>query len=110
MEVVVHNPKVKRKQNKKRKRKSGFHIIALAVFVVFLVMAFNTVSLQKDKKALENQYWELEEKLQDEQERSKFLKDRAAYMQTTRYIEEIARERLGLVYKEEIIFRPETEE
>ena len=64
----------------------------------------------EEKDALEKQYSELEEKLQDEQDRSEILKDRAAYMQTTRYIEEIARERLGLVYKEEIIFRPESQE
>lgn len=105
MEVVARNPKVRRKQ----KRKSGLKIIALAVFVVFLVMVTNSVSLEQEKKALEKQYSELEEKLQNEQERSEILKDRAAYMQTTRYIEEIARERLGLVYEEEIIFRPESQ-
>lgn len=105
MEVVARNPKIRRKQ----KRKSGLKIIALAVFVVFLVMVTNSVSLEQEKKALEKQYSELEEKLQSEQERSEILKDRAAYMQTTRYIEEIARERLGLVYEEEIIFRPESQ-
>lgn len=104
MKVVARNPK-----NKRRKNKNNFTVIALAVFVLFIVMAFNTFSVQKDKNALETQYSELEEKLQDEQERSELLKDRAAYMQTTRYIEEIARERLGLVYEEEIIFRPEEE-
>ena len=106
MKVVARNPKVKRKQ----RRQNGLRIIALAVIVVFAVMAYNSVSLQKDKRALEKQYSELEEKLQNEQERSEILKDRAAYMQTTRYIEEIARERLGLVYEEEIIFRPESQE
>ena len=107
MEVVARNPKVR---NKRKKKKSGLKIIALAVFVLSVVMASNTFSVQKDKDVLEKQYSELEEKLQSEQERSELLKDRAAYMQTTRYIEEIARERLGLVYEEEIIFRPETEE
>ena len=72
-------------------------------------MVSNSVSLEQEKKTLEKQYSELEEKLQNEQERSEILKDRAAYMQTTRYIEEIARERLGLVYEEEIIFRPESQ-
>ena len=45
-----------------------------------------------------------------EQERSDFLTERRAYMQTTRYIEEMAREKLGLVYPDEIIFRPIEEE
>ncbi len=107
MEVVSRNPKVIKKQQRK---KNNFIIIALAVFALFGVMTYNTVSLQKEKNTLEKQYSELDEKLQDEQDRSEILKDRAAYMQTTRYIEEIARERLGLVYKEEIIFRPESQE
>ena len=107
MEIVARNPKVKQKR---KKGKNNFTIIALAVFVLFIVMTYNTISVQKDKNALEIRYSELEEKFQNEQERSEFLKDKAAYMQTARYIEEIARERLGLVYEEEIIFRPETEE
>ena len=105
MEIVARNPKRKNKQ-----KKSEFKIIALVVFVLFVIMTHNTLSVQQDKNALETQYSELEEKLQNEQDRSEILKDRAAYMQTTRYIEEIAREKLGLVYEEEIIFRPETEE
>lgn len=104
MKVVARNPK-----NKRRKNKNNFTVIALTVFALFGVMTYNTVSLQKEKNTLEKQYSELDEKLQDEQDRSEILKDRAAYMQTTRYIEEIARERLGLVYEEEIIFRPEEE-
>ena len=48
--------------------------------------------------------------LQTEQERSEELEDQRAYMQTVRYIEEIARKVLGLVYPDETIIRPEEEE
>ena len=46
-----------------------------------------------------------------EEERKGLLKERdeisdyEAYVQTKKYIEEIAREKLGLVYKDEIIFQ-----
>ena len=42
--------------------------------------------------------------------RSEELEDQRAYMQTVRYIEEIARKVLGLVYPDETILRPEEEE
>ena len=63
--------------------------------------------MQAEKYALEKRKSELEVMLQTEQERSEELEDKKAYMQTIRYIEEVAREVLGLVYPEEIILRPE---
>ena len=104
MKVVVRNPR------KREKRKNGIKIIALAVIVLFAVMAYSSVSLQKEKQSLEKQYSERMEELQSEQERSVMLTERQAYMQTIRYIEEVAREKLGLVYEDEIIFRPKKEE
>ena len=95
---------------KKEKRKNGLKIIAVAVLVLFAVITYNSVELQAEKRALEQQKQELEEKLQTEQERSEELEDKKAYMQTIRYIEEVARKVLGLVYPDETILRPEKEE
>lgn len=99
-----------RNTQKKEKRKNGLKIIALAVLVLFGVIAYNSYQLQAEKRALENRYSELQEQLQEEEERSVLLTERRAYMQTIRYIEEMAREKLGLVYEDEVIFRPEEEE
>ncbi|MBP3579608.1 MAG: septum formation initiator family protein [Lachnospiraceae bacterium] len=104
MREVVRNTK------KKEKRKNGLKIIAAAVLVLFVVITYSGIQLQEEKRALEKQKSELEEQLQTEQERSAELEDQRAYMQTVRYIEEVAREVLGLVYPEETILRPEEEE
>ena len=95
---------------KKEKRKNGLKIIAVAVLVLFAVITYSSVELQAEKRALEKQKAELEDKLQTEQERSEELEDQKAYMQTVRYIEEVARKVLGLVYPDETILRPEDEE
>jgi len=95
---------------KKKKRKNGLKIIAVAVLVLFAVITYSSVELQAEKRALEKQKAELEEQLQTEQERSEELEDKKAYMQTVRYIEEVARKVLGLVYPDETILRPEEEE
>lgn len=94
-------------QNRKRKRKkTGLVFVAIAVMVLFGIIAYGKVSLVEEKNAKEALYSELLEKYQTEVERTGLLEERRAYMQTVRYIEEIAREKLGLVYKDEIIFRP----
>jgi len=102
--VVVRNTKIR------EKRKNGIKIIAFTVLVIFAVIAYNSMELHKEKRALEKRYEELTQQLQGEQERTLMLTERQAYMQTVRYIEEIAREKLGLVYEDEIIFRPKEEE
>ena len=104
MKVVVRNTE------RKEKRRNGLRIIAVAVFVLFAVITFSRVRLQEEKSALEKQKAELEEKLQTEQERTVELESQRAYMQTVRYIEEIARDVLGLVYPDETILRPQEEQ
>lgn len=104
MKEVVRNTRVK------GKRKNGLKIIAVAVLVLFGVITYSSIGLQAEKRALEKQKSELEAQLQTEQERSGELEEQRAYMQTVRYIEEIARKVLGLVYPDETILRPEEEE
>ena len=101
---------VRQNTGKKKKRKNGLKIIAVAVLVLFAVITYSSVELQAEKRALEKQKQELEEKYQTEQERSEELEDKKAYMQTVRYIEEVARKVLGLVYPDETILRPEKDE
>lgn len=45
----------------------------------------------------------------EEEERTLAIEERQAYVQTRSYLEDVAREVLGLVYKDEIIFRPSTD-
>lgn len=104
MKVIVRNTR------KKEKRKNGLKIIAVAVLVLFAVITYSSIGLQGEKRALEKQQSELQAQLQEEQDRSEELEEKRAYMQTVRYIEDIARNFLGLVYPDETILRPEEEE
>ncbi len=108
MKVVVRNTKVKGKR--KKGLKSVAFWLTIAVVMLFAVMSYNSLALQKEKRVLEATQSELQAKIQEEQERTEELTERRAYMQTVRYIEEIAREVLGLVYPDEVILRPEEKE
>ena len=81
------------------------------MYPLFLVMivgivAFSTGMRSRDLKAQEEAYIEREAELQkqieDEEERTKELEDRKVYVGTKQYIEEVARERLGLIDPDEI--------
>ena len=68
----------------------------VALMVAFIVTAL--VYLRKKER--------LVRLIEEEEARTAEIADYRAYIETKSYIEEIAREVLGLVYKDEIIFRP----
>lgn len=105
MRVLPANP-----NKKPEKRKTGLLLVTAAVLVVCGILLHGKKELIADRNAKQIQYSELQLKYETELERSSLLSEKRAYMQTIRYIEEVARERLGLVYEDEVIFRPEDEE
>jgi len=46
-------------------------------------------------------------KIDAEEARTQDIADLEAYMQTDEYAEQVAKDKLGLVYEDEIIFKPE---
>ena len=50
---------------------------------------------------------ELERQIDEEEMRTEEIEEMRRYMQTDRYVEEVARDKLGLVYPDEVIFKPE---
>lgn len=47
----------------------------------------------------------LEKQIADETERSKEIEDLETYTKTKKYVEDVAKEKLGLVYEDEILFK-----
>lgn len=50
---------------------------------------------------------QLQNKIDAEEARTQDIADLGAYMQTDEYAEQVAKDKLGLVYEDEIIFKPE---
>ena len=49
----------------------------------------------------------VEAQIESENERKAQLEERKAYMQTKQYYEEVAKEKFGLVYEDEVLFKPQ---
>jgi cell division protein DivIC len=93
--------------SRRNKKGTGTGIIVFVVLCIFGIVAFGKLKLEDKKKGLDNTIKSLEAQINNEKERATDIKNLEAYVQTKKYIEEIAREKLGLVYDYEIIFKEE---
>ena len=80
----------------------------MIVGISFVVFAFCIVMVQKNSslKKLKEQESKLAQQYQQELQISENLKDKEQYVHTDEYLEEMAR-KLGLLYPDEVIFKPE---
>ena len=90
----------KREQNKKMIIMISFVVIAFCVVLGAQMIKKYTLSDLKEQEAKLQRQYKKELQLSEE------LKDKEAYVKTDDYIEEMARN-LGLLYPNEVIFKPE---
>ena len=77
-------------------------IIVLAFLVVMTVQICRIRSKDAEYAAKEK---ELQQQYEEENERSTEIDDLETYMKSSQYIEDVAKSKLGLTYKNEIIFK-----
>ncbi|MBP3238353.1 MAG: septum formation initiator family protein [Lachnospiraceae bacterium] len=101
---------IKRVIKKKRpKRLLGFIVLMICVLGLCAFFYQKERVQKKEAARLESEKRRIEALIKQEEKRAAELEDYKAYVQTKSYIEEVARDVLGLVYKNEVIFRPDTE-
>ncbi len=95
-----------RRKKRKQKNNKGLPMIAFVVVAFCLVLLVYTQSLKRQSEELAQKKAVIEKKLEQEEQRTKDLEELEKYMQTKKYVEEVAKERLGLVYPDEILIEP----
>lgn len=92
---------------KRNQNRFSMFLVTLVVVMIMVVVAVKSVELQQkiDAKAREAQL--LDEQIAAEEARSEEIAEFEKEVQTKGYIEDIAREKLGLVYEGEILFKEE---
>lgn len=83
---------------------AGFAAVALLA-VICLVVARSSGRLEDKNAAYDKQITQLNAQIAEQNERKEELQTRSIYVTTKQFIEEFAREKLGLVYEDELIFR-----
>lgn len=79
--------------------------ITFVVAILFIAMMTQSISVEKQLSQYQQELEELDNKMAEETERTKEIDDMKEYMETDEYAEEVARDKLGLVKDNEIVFK-----
>ena len=96
-----------KKENRIGSNQLGMLVFALIVLVLLGWLTMESRNLQSRLAVYDARAAELEEQIEDETERTEEIKELKEYMQTDEFAEEVAREKLGLVKENEIVFQEE---
>ena len=99
------NPAFRRKTH----NKMGMILIAIAVIVMTIIVGYSVynmkIELNENKARIES----LNKELDSEEKRKVEIAEYQEYIETDEFVEEVAREKLGLVHDDEIVFIKEEE-
>ena len=95
----------KTKRAWKRKKRLELRLITMTILCLLVVASFGKIKLRNKNEAYQQREEQLMAELEEEQARTEEIEDLKKYVQTKKYVEDIAKERLGLVYENEILFK-----
>lgn len=101
-----------RKRNIRARRRVLEHrlsilLIVCVIIVLGLTLSVASISLHKKNKAYKAQEAELERQLEEERLRAEEIEELEEYVGSDEYIEDVAKDKLGLVHPNEILFEAE---
>ena len=98
---------MRRKKKKSRQNKSAMASVTFVVGVLFIGLMEESRRLEGKVAQYEAKKSEVSAKIKDEEARTKEIDELKKYMQTDEYAKEVARDKLGLVEGNQIIFKEE---
>ncbi|MBD5496728.1 MAG: septum formation initiator family protein [Lachnospiraceae bacterium] len=90
---------------KRRQNKFSMFLVTLVVVMILVVVAVKRVEIEAKMEANQAKIEQLNGQIASEEARAEEIKQYEKYTQTKGFVEEIAHDKLGLVYEGEIIFR-----
>lgn len=90
-----------------RSRRKNLTLVAFVVAALCSVISVKKIELNQRIASYEKKLARLEAEKAEEEQRKEEMEEYKAYVQTKKFIEQEARDKLGLVYPDEIIFEPE---
>lgn len=88
--------------------KAAIYIVLGTVFVFAVVLFINCKALNERKTHLLQLQMLNEQTYEEEQQRTEELQELEKTTQTMKFFEQVAREQLGMVHKDEIIFKEDS--
>ena len=97
----------KRRVAYRRRHQNRFSLflVSLVVLMIMVVVAVRSVELQRKIAGYDTQIASLSAQIDAETGRAEEIEEYRKYTQTKAYVEEVAKDKLGLVYEGEILFK-----
>ena len=92
---------------KRRQNRLGMMLVSIVVLMMCLVMLVSMVSLKKKRDGYLEREQSLQQQIDAETQRAEELKEYEKYTKTAAYVEEVAKDKLGIVYEDEVVFQAE---
>lgn len=101
------------KQARLKKQRRSNIIAMLAAIVIVFALSIIVLSGRKELSARNEEYEsrrvELSQQIAQEESRSQSIEEYRKYVKTKKYVEDMAKNKFGLLYPDEIIFRSEND-
>ncbi|HIR13342.1 MAG TPA: septum formation initiator family protein [Candidatus Choladousia intestinavium] len=97
----------RRKRRASKSNRRGMMGIAFVVMVLLIALLVQSQNLIRKNQQYTERKEELEQELKDQEIRAEEIENLKDYVNSTEFIEKVARDKLGLVYEDEIIFKAE---
>ena len=100
---------VKRKVvfRKKRQNRLGMFLVLMVVLMLLVVVSLKSAELRQKQETYAARERVLQEQIDAERARTEEIEEYRKYTQTKKYVEEVAKDKLGLVNEGEIIYKPD---
>lgn len=90
---------------KRHQNRFSMFLVSLVVLMIMVVVAVRSVELQQKIEGYDTQIASLTAQIDAENARTEEIEEYRKYTQTKAYVEEVAKDKLGLVYEGEILFK-----
>ena len=90
---------------KRRQNRLGMILVTVVVLMLCLVLTVSMMSLNKKRNNYVERQKNLQQQIDAENRRAEDLVEYEKYTKTAAYVEEVAKDKLGLVYEDEIVFQ-----
>ena len=94
-----------RRERAERLKKQRRSTLAGMIIAIIVVVALGVV-LWRGKAGLEEKNADYQAQIDDENKRSDELSEYEKYVKTKKFVEEIAKNKFGLIYPDELVFKP----
>ncbi len=90
---------------KRRQNRLGMLLVTVVVLMLLLVVAVKCIELRQKQEVYQNRELQLQEQIASQEARAEEIEEFRKYTKTKKYAEEVAKDKLGLVNDDEIIFK-----